>query len=84
MTLNGNKHLKILNLGQAISADFYFDTSKYTDGKIGTKEDLTNLLYMCKMGLKTHYYCNTKSKSDDEVDQITSQESGCASGGCSL
>ena len=70
--------------GQAISADFYFDTSKYTDGKIGTKEDLTNLLYMCKMGLKTHYYCNTKSKSDDEVDQITSQESGCASGGCSL
>lgn len=70
--------------GQAISADFYFDTSKYQDGKIGTKEDLTNLLYMCKMGLKTHYYCNTKSKSDEEIQQITSQESGCASGGCSL
>lgn len=70
--------------GQSISADFYFDTSKYQDGKIGTKEDLTNLLYMCKMGLKTHYYCNTKSKSDEEFEQITSQESGCASGGCSL
>jgi ribonucleoside-diphosphate reductase alpha subunit len=70
--------------GQSISADFYFDTSKYEDGKIGTKEDLTNLLYMCKMGLKTHYYSNTKSKSDAEIEQLTSQESGCASGGCSL
>ena len=70
--------------GQSISADFYFDTSKYEDGKIGTKEDLTNLLYMCKMGLKTHYYSNTKSKSDEEIEQLTSQDSGCASGGCSL
>lgn len=69
--------------GQCISADFYFDTSKYPDGKIGAKEDLTNLLYMCKMGLKSNYYCNTKSKSDDEIVQQTTQD-GCAGGGCTL
>lgn len=62
--------------GQSISADFYFDTTKYPDGKIGAKEDLTNLLYMCKMGLKTNYYCNTKSKEDEE--QNKQECTGCS------
>lgn len=67
--------------GQSISADFYFDVSKYPEGKIGTKEDLTNLLYMCKMGLKTHYYCNTRSQGEEQEQP---QAEGCAGGGCTL
>lgn len=62
---------------QAISADLY--RKLIGSDTIGTKELLTDFIYMYKMGLKTRYYYNTKtSNGETEVD------SGCGSGGCTI
>lgn len=67
--------------GQAISADFYLDYSKVEGGKVSVKEGLTNLIYATKMGMKTHYYLNSKTGVDSSLtDQLG--EVGCE--GCSL
>jgi ribonucleoside-diphosphate reductase alpha chain len=68
--------------GQSISADFYFDPSKYPNRKIGAKEQLQRLLYMAKMGMKSRYYMNTKTESGKEIEDSPSE--GCSSGGCTL
>jgi ribonucleoside-diphosphate reductase alpha chain len=68
--------------GQSISADFYFDPSKYPNRKIGAKEQLQRLLYMAKMGMKSRYYMNTKTESGKEIEDSPAE--GCSSGGCTL
>mgnify|MGYP003632400541 FL=1 len=68
--------------GQSISADFYFDPSKYPNRKIGAKEQLQRLLYMAKMGMKSRYYMNTKTESGKEIEDLPSEV--CSSGGCTL
>lgn len=63
--------------GQAISADLYVKYGSNTgDRNIGTKELLTNFLYLTKMALKTRYYINSSTAVEDQK--------GCSSGGCTL
>lgn len=63
--------------GQAISADQYMKYGGNTgDRQIGTKELLTDFLYLTKMGLKTRYYINSKTGVEDSK--------GCNGGGCTL
>ena len=66
--------------GQGISADFWFNPDKYTDRKVGTKEQLQNLAYATKMGLKGAYYMSTRS-SDGLSEE---KETVCDSGGCDV
>lgn len=69
--------------GQAISADFYLDYTKLTNGKVSNKELLQNFIYATKMGMKTQYYLNSRVSVGSGIrDNI--QESGCAGGACSL
>ena len=66
--------------GQAISADFY----KVYDGderKVGVKEMLNNWLYRRKIGLKTAYYMNSKTRA--ELEEIMVEEGGVCDS-CSL
>ena len=67
--------------GQMISADYYFNPANYPNRKRGTKEMLQNLAYATKMGVKTHYYMNTKSGKDEEPVE---KEQVCDSGGCDV
>lgn len=75
---------------QALSADFYLD---FTKGDISGKDMLKDFLYMTAMGMKTRYYVNSKTRSDNgkEATPETKRETvevvedrGCSSGGCSL
>jgi len=52
------------------------------DEKVGSKEMITNFLYMTKMGLKTRYYVNTKTTDGTSLD--TEDEPGCDGGFCTL
>lgn len=65
---------------QSISADFYRDFTKAGQETVGMKELTENFLYKNKMGLKTQYYSNSKTK--DKEDEAT--DTGCSSGACSL
>jgi ribonucleoside-diphosphate reductase alpha chain len=60
--------------GQAISADFYLKL----DGEVrtvGTKQLLTEFLLMKKLGVKTRYYYNSKTRSEmDEIYAAVAQE----------
>lgn len=69
--------------GQGISADFYFDPSKYPNRKIGAKEQLQRLLYAAKMGVKGRYYMNTKTEAGKDLESEDNGK-GCSSGGCQL
>ena len=67
--------------GQAISADLYIDFNKFENGVIGTLTLLTDFLYMSKLGMKTRYYLNTKTKKATELhtsEEIV-QDSECES-----
>jgi ribonucleoside-diphosphate reductase alpha chain len=66
--------------GQCISADLYerYDSE---ERKIGTKQMLTDFLYMRKLGMKTRYYINTKTRS--ELDKPYEEEAA-ACDSCSL
>lgn len=75
---------------QALSADFYMD---FTKGDISGKDMLKDFLYMTAMGMKTRYYVNSKTRSDNGADKEPEtkrdtveviEDRGCNSGGCSL
>lgn len=71
--------------GQSISSDLYLDYSKLPDGKVSNKQLLQEYLQMTKLGMKSRYYINSKSGvSDDNGDDNTEDEKGCAGGACSL
>lgn len=60
---------------QAISLDEFFDVSK-NDAKININELMKLWLYRQKMGLKTHYYTNTKTSGTDNLDIKTDNQDG--------
>lgn len=64
---------------QAISLDEFFDVSK-NDAKININELMKLWLYRQKMGLKTHYYTNTKTSGTNNLDIKTdNQDDECES-----
>jgi ribonucleoside-diphosphate reductase alpha subunit len=65
--------------GQEISADLYHKYGE--DRKIGTKQMLTDFLYMRKMKVATRYYVNSKTRA--ELDEMMVEEGGVCDA-CSL
>lgn len=51
---------------QAISSDSYVDFDQYVDRKKPMKEILQEFLFAAKIGMKTRYYSNSKTLSEDE------------------
>jgi ribonucleoside-diphosphate reductase alpha chain len=67
---------------QAISANHYYNFSKYESGNLPVAEIARDLLYSYKMGLKTLYYANTDDgKTDNHIEQ---ENEDCAGGACKL
>lgn len=70
---------------QAISADYYFDPSKYPDEKKPLSELMREWVAQAKLGNKTQYYINTRDFNGGSVQDVfekkTSEES-CTS--CTL
>ena len=59
----------------AISADSYLDFSKQ-DGKVSVSQMMKDMIFSQKVGMKTHYYLN--SRTEDKHVQ-SSEEDGCSS-----
>lgn len=57
-------------IDQSLSANHYYDITKYQDKEIPTSVLAQDLLYAYKMGLKTLYYANT---NDDKTDDFSKQ-----------
>jgi ribonucleoside-diphosphate reductase alpha chain len=68
---------------QSISANHYYDYSKFEEQKLPIALVLKDLIYSYTMGLKTLYYANS---NDDNKQADISEEStsGCDSGACTL
>lgn len=70
--------------GQAISSDFYLDYSKLPGGKISQKDSLSNLIYATKLGMKTHYYLNSRVGAGDSLTDQLSADDGADCDSCKL
>lgn len=55
---------------QAISADYYFDPSKYADEKKPLSELMKEWVAQAKMGNKTQYYMNTRDYNGGGVQNV--------------
>ncbi len=66
---------------QGISADYYEDFTSPWQEPLTDKVVLKRYLKKVKMGLKSTYYTNSKTRKNSEAN---TQDVGCASGGCSL
>ena len=67
---------------QSISANHYYNFSKYDNGNLPISEVARDLLYSYKMGVKTLYYANTDDgKTDKHIDE---EDEACANGACSI
>lgn len=66
---------------QAISANHYYNFSKYESNNLPMSEIARDILYAYKMGLKTLYYANT---DDGKTDNHIEEEDDCSSGACKL
>ena len=64
-------------IDQAISANHYYNFSKYESGNLPMSEIAHDLLYSYKMGVKTLYYANTDDGKTDEAEV-------CQGGACSI
>lgn len=64
---------------QAISANNYYNYSKFDDQKIPQSLLLNDLLYSYTMGLKTLYYCNT-----NDANKQLDHDEDCIGGGCKI
>lgn len=67
---------------QGISADYYEDFTSPWQEPLTDKVVLKRYLKKVKMGLKSTYYTNSKTRKNSEAN--STQDIGCASGGCSL
>lgn len=67
---------------QAISADYYEDFTSPWQEPLTDKVVLKRYLKKVKMGLKSTYYTNSKTRKNAENNDT--QNVGCDSGGCSL
>lgn len=63
---------------QGISVDYYRDFTQ--NQSLTDRELLTNWALRIKLGNKTNYYTNSKTRNNE----TTEQEAGCGSGGCSV
>ena len=63
---------------QGISADSYLDFSKLDSGKVPMKKLMSDMLFSMKIGMKTHYYLNSKTENK-ETDVSQNQDSDCES-----
>lgn len=66
---------------QAISANHYYNFSKYENGNLPLSEIANDLLYSYKVGLKTLYYANT---DDGKTDNHIEENNSCDGGACSI
>ena len=69
-------------IDQSISANHYYNFSKYESGNMPMSEIATDIIYAYKMGVKTLYYANTDDGKTDEV--VESNNQGCEGGACTL
>ena len=66
---------------QSISANHYYNFSKYENNNLPISEIVHDLLYAYKMGVKTLYYANT---DDGKTDKIVAEDTSCENGACSI
>ena len=67
---------------QSISANHYYDFSRYKDGNLPVSDVARDILYAYKMGIKTLYYANSNDgKTDEHMEEETSD---CESGACAI
>ena len=59
---------------QAISADYYFDPSKYADEKKPLSELMKEWVAQAKLGNKTQYYMNTRDYNGGGIQELLSTE----------
>ena len=59
----------------SISADSYLDFSKHVEGKIPMKKMMQDMLFSQKIGMKTHYYLNSRTESKHESKEDSSCDS---------
>ena len=75
---------------QGISADYYFDPSKYVDEKKPLSELMKEWVTQAKLGNKSMYYINTRDYNGGSYQDMSSKSEvveevgGCESGGCKL
>ena len=67
---------------QAISANHYYDFSRYKDGNLPISDVARDILYSYKMGVKTLYYANSNDCKTDE--NLVEEVSDCEGGACKL
>lgn len=60
--------------GQTISSDFYHDYTKEDKKVVSVKEYLSNLIYATKLGMKTHYYLNSRTKIESLATSLVEAE----------
>ncbi len=58
-----------------ISADSYLDFSKMQDGKVPMRDMMQDMLFSQKVGMKGHYYLNSRTESK----HIQEEDDGCSS-----
>lgn len=59
---------------QAISADYYFDPSKYADEKKPLSELMKEWVAQAKLGNKTQYYMNTRDYNGGGIQELLNTE----------
>ena len=59
----------------AISADSYLDFSKQ-DGKVSVSQMMKDMIFSQKIGMKTHYYLNSRTENKHTVQE---EDDGCSS-----
>ena len=67
---------------QAISADYYFDPSKYEDEKKPLSELMKEWVAQAKLGNKTQYYMNTRDYNGGGIQELLGtsvEEEACES-----
>ena len=69
---------------QGISADYYFDPSKYADEKKPLSELMKEWVAQAKMGNKTQYYMNTRDYNGGGVQDMLKSEQEEACDSCRL
>jgi ribonucleoside-diphosphate reductase alpha chain len=79
--LNGNKGITRIQaviqkwIDQGISANHYYDFTKYDEGNLPLSEVAKDLLEFYKYGGKQLYYANSNDKKTDDFSDITTNKS---------
>lgn len=68
---------------QSISANHYYDYSKYPDQQLPIAVVVKDLIYSYSIGLKTLYYANSND-DNKQTDLVEESKSNCDSGACTL